>query len=179
MSVLTPFINFGQVLGQKAVESLTNVRGISTPNPRPISTSGDSFDFGAGVKKLLSPITSYFDPRTQAGGKVIEAAGNVGVGLFDALGRNLNDKIDQLFGNSNKKNEEVTTNVTDNRFTYPSQQLDLGSVLAAIGQANAANPQTSAETAPSPTGGNGSLPTGLLIAGAFVALGAVLIISRK
>ncbi len=173
---MNPFQSLGTALGKSAGGLFRKIQGQPTPNPRPVNTAGDTFDIGAGLQKLFSPIAQVFSPQAKAGGKVIEAAGRVGEVAFDALGRNVNSAIDKLFGNSNKKAENPgISNNADNRFSYPSQTLV--SLSDAFKAFSAASPQVA--TSPAAAGAPGGINTTTWILGGFVALGAVLLLTRR
>lgn len=172
---MNPFMDLATALGQK-VASLVTTRGVQTPAQRPVSTSGDSFDFAANVRKLLEPVTNVFTPKSGVG--ILEgAAATIVPTVFDSLGRNLSSSIDKLFGNSNKMpsvEAREETNVTLASDPFGSQLQSLGEAFKLFSQIKEGNPAvTPAASVPQ------SNNTMLWLVGGAVALGAVLIVTTR
>lgn len=171
-----PFVDLATALGQK-VSSLFVKQGVATPTQRAVSTSGDSFDFSAGVKKLLEPVNSLFNQK-KAGVQILEGANSVGNAIFDSLARNTSSAIDKLFGNANKMpaaDAREETNDVRAQDPFGSQLTGLGDAFKLFTQIQTANPQSTATTSAPQAGSN----TAVWVIGGFVALGAVLLLTSR
>lgn len=173
---MNPFIDLATALGQK-VGSMFVKQGVLTPNQRPVSTTGDSFDFSAGVSKLLQPVTNLFTPKS--GVQILEgAASNIGNTVFDALNRNINSSLDKLFGNSNKMpSAEVReeTNIVRAADPFGGQTQSLGEAFKLFTQIQQGHAGLNTPSQSVPQANN----TMIWVIGGFVALGAVLLMTRK
>lgn len=166
-----PFIDLASALGG-AVSSYFTKQGVQTPNQRAVSTSGDSFDFSAANKKLTQPVTNT---APQSGVQVLDGATDFAGQIFNSLGRNVSSAIDNLFGNANKMpsvDSRNQTNVVRAVDAFSSQYLNLGEAFKYISNLGKANPEAGAED-------NQKGVNTLWVIGGFVALGAVVLLSRK
>lgn len=172
---MNPFMDLATALGQSVAKMVTS-RGVQTPAQRPVSTSGDSFDFSAGVKKLLEPVTNIFTPKSGVG--ILEnAAASVVPTVFDSLNRNISSSLDKLFGNANKMptvaaREETAVVLASDPFG--SQLQSLGEAFKLFSQINQGNP-ASTPAASVPQSNN----TMLWVVGGAAALGVILLVSSR
>jgi len=170
-----PFVDLASALGQK-VGNIFFKQGQATPTQRPVSTNGDSMDFGAGVKKLLSPVTSLFSPQTKAGVQILEGATKAGNSVIDAFGRNLADSVDRLFGNSNKApsvEARKETNAVMAENSFGAQYMDLGNAFKLFSAIQGGNPEAAAAK---------EIPQQdhtMLYIGGFAALAVVMLVASR
>jgi hypothetical protein len=174
------FIDLGKVLAQKLTSAFTTKQGIETPKQRPISTQGDSFDFFAGFKQLLTPKA---DVITGNGVQVLDGATSgtsLADNIFNSLGRNLSSSIDKLFGNAQKIPSVAARNETNNVREQNSLgtagiTYSLGDAFRALSGLGSANPNLQNPSSIPQQENNNNL----LIIGGFLALGAVLLLAKK
>lgn len=173
--MLGSFVSLAEAVGQK-LGSMIVKQGVETPKQRPVSTSGDSFDLAASVRKLVEPVQNLFTPKS--GVQILEGAvSSVGGSVIDALGRNASSAIDKLFGNSNKMpsaEARQETNIVRAEDPFGAQTQTLGEAFKLFSQIQQGNAGLNTPSQTIPQNNN----TGLLIMG-FVGLAAVFLLTRK
>ena len=170
------FVDLATALGKKVGETFIK-QGVETPKQRAVSTSGDSFDFFAGFKKLFSPVPET--PAQKAGVSILEGAEKVGESIFNSLGRNAASYIDNLFGNGVKApsaEARQETNVVRAEDAFGSQYLDLGKAFELFSKIQSGRPGLNDPVQSVPQAAQNNT---LLIMGGFVALGAVLLLTGR
>ncbi len=175
--MLGSFVDLATALGQKVASAFITKQGVQTPRQRAVSTSGDSFDFGAGVSKLLQPVSNLFG-GPKSGVQILEGAQGVGNEVFNALGRNVGSAIDKLFGNGNKMPSagvREETNIVRASDGFASQYLNLGEAFKLFStiQQGRAGLNDPVQSIPQQNNSN------LLIIGGFAALGIVLLMTAR